>query len=175
MRHKHLLGRLLDMLLLPVALLVVLLEDVVWAGLRALLRRVTAWPPLAALQAWLGTLSGYAALPLFLVPEIFGRVGEIWAVALLVGGHVKSAVLVYGLVRLVATLLAVFIYHACEPALLRIHWFAVAVGWVRWVRDWAMALLAPLRARIHALWPFAPGLLGQRWAAIRRRIAIRRS
>ena len=44
----------LDAILLPPALVVVVLEDVVWAGLRAVLRRVSDLPPLRRLEARLG-------------------------------------------------------------------------------------------------------------------------
>jgi hypothetical protein len=138
---------LLNLVLLPVAILVVLVEDVVWAGARAALRAADGLAPVRRARAWLTTLSGYAALPLFLVPELLGRVGEIWAVALLVEGHVVSGVTVYALVRLVATLVAVFIYQTCERALLQIGWFAHAVGWVRSARNWAVGIIRPAMAR----------------------------
>lgn len=159
---------LLDAILLPPALVVVVLEDVVWAGLRAVLRQISDLPPLRRLEARLGQLSGWAALPLFLVPEVVGRVGEIWAVALLVGGHVPSGIVVYLLVRLVSTLIAVFVYHACEAALLQLRWFAAIVAWLVRVRDWAKTLTADLRARIRAR------LQGVRSRATRRFIALRR-
>ena len=140
---------LLNLVLLPVAVIVVLLEDVVWAGAMAMLRAANAWAPVRRLRTWLATLSGYAALPLFMVPEVFGRVGELWAVALLVQGHVTSGVTVYVLVRLVATLVAVFIYQACEAALLRIGWFARMVGWVHVARAWAVGLIRPALVRVQ--------------------------
>ena len=157
----------LDALLLPMALAVVLVEDVIWAGARAFLRTLTQFRPVRALSDILGRLSGYQALPVFLVPEVFGRVGEVWAIALLVGGHLVSGATVYVLVRLVATLLAVFVYHACEPALLRIGWFATMVRWIGRARDWAMERLRPLRQRIRELTRTAPSAVARRFAAMR--------
>ncbi|WP_264713855.1 hypothetical protein [Limobrevibacterium gyesilva] len=165
--------RLLTALLLPVALVVVVLEDVVWAGALIVLRRLAELAAIRALATALRRLPGWAALPLFLVPEGVGRVGELWAVVLLVHGHTLSAALVYVLVRLLATLMAVFVYHACEPALLRIRWFAVLVGWARRVRDWAKARLQPLRARIRMAGRTAPGLVVRRFVATRRWIERR--
>lgn len=165
--RRHRAHWLVNLLLLPLAVVVLLVEDVVWAGAMAVLRAANAWTPVRRLRAWLATLSGYAALPLFMVPEVLGKVGEIWAVALLVQGHVVSSVAVYVLVRLVATLVAVFIYQACEPALLRIGWFARMVGWVHLVRQWAVGLIRPALARIRLAARIGRG----RWLA---QIATRR-
>jgi len=147
---------------------VVVLEDVVWAGSRAVLRALVRLPPVRQLHHRMGRVPGWAALPLFLVPEAVGRAGEVWAVALLARGHTVSFLLVYTLVRLLATLLAVFVYQACETALLRIAWFAVLVRWTLASRDWALAKLHPLRGRLHAAARLAPGLVARRFTSVRR-------
>lgn len=161
---------LLNLLLLPLALLMVVLEDVVWAGAVAVLRTLRHTTPVRAAGAWLGTLPGYAALPLFLVPEAVGLAGKLWAIALLAGGHRLEALQAYVLIRLVCTLISVFIYQSCEAALLRIAWFARAVGWVHAARDWAMSLLRPALAVLRALFQRGHGRLALRWLAIRRRL-----
>ncbi|MCC6718845.1 MAG: hypothetical protein IT555_13255 [Acetobacteraceae bacterium] len=166
----RLLRRLLNIVLLPLALLMVVLEDVVWAGALAVLRALRQAPPIRALDARLRSLPGYAALPLFLVPEVLGKLGEVWSIALLAGGHTVAAVEAYVLIRLVCTLIAVFIYQACEVALLRIRWFAVGVGWVHAVRAWALALMRPAVAWLRALLRRSRGRVTLRWLAIRRRL-----
>lgn len=166
----RLLRRLLNILLLPLALLMVVLEDVVWAGALAVLRGLRRAAPVRALEARLRTLSGYAALPLFLVPEAVGFAGKLWAIALLAGGHPLAALQVYVLIRLACTLIAVFIYQACEAALLQVAWFARAVGWVHAARDWAVGLLRPALATRRALLGRGRGRLTLRWLAIRRRL-----
>ncbi len=158
-------------MLLPVAVLVVLLEDVVWRGARAILRRVTELPAMAALRDWLARLPGWAALPMFLVPEAAGRAGELWAAWLLYRGHPKSAVVVYAVVRIAATLVVVFIWQACEPALMRLGWFAWASGIVRAVRDWALARTAVLRESLHRV--AAGRTVARRIGAMRRRLLAR--
>lgn len=163
-----------DLVLLPAALVVVLLEDVVWAGARALLRLLNRLPPVRRLDAWLRTLPGWAALPLFLLLEVLGRAGELWAVTLLVRGHAASAAITYVWVRLLGTLAAVFVYHACEPALLRYPWFVTVLGWVRRVRDWALARIAPWRAWLRRIAGRARSRTTRRFAAMRRARAIRR-
>ena len=165
--------RLIDALLLPFALVVVLAEDVVWAGSQAVLRRLSRLSAVQKTEVWLGGLSGYVALPLFLVPELIGRIGELWSIALFVRGHAMSGVIVYASVRLVAALLAVFVYHACEAALLRIRWFAAVVDWAGRVRDWALAKLYPLRNRIDFFTRAAPGLVARRYGATKRWVEAR--
>ena len=164
--------RLRDLVLLPAAIVVVVLEDVIWAGLWALIRLLAALPPIRRLETWLGTLPGWAALPLFLIPEILGRVGELWAIALLVNGHLPAAAIVYLGVRLAATLIAVFVYHACEAALMRYRWFAAMVAWVKRVRDWAVQLIAPWRRNIRAALRSTRSRLTIRFIAMRRALAV---
>ena len=145
------LRRLQDSLLLPIALVVIVLEDVLWRGARVVLRQLNGLPAIAALRTQLGRLPGWAALPLFLLPELAGRLGDIWFALLLYRGHLVRAVLAYAAVRALATLLAVFIWQACSVALLQMRWFAAVVGWIERVRDWALASTAVLRAKVRLL------------------------
>ncbi len=162
---------LLDALLLPAALVVVVFEDVVWAGAAAVLRALARLPPFRKLHHQMGRLPGWAAVPLFLIPEGAARAGEVWAVALLLRGHTVSFLLVYALVRVFATLLAVLVYQACKPALLQIAWFATLVDWTAAVRDWALSQVQPLRDRVIAIGRLAPGVVGRRFTAVRRWVA----
>jgi hypothetical protein len=132
------------------------------------LRGLVRLPPVRRLHEQMGRLPGWAALPLFVLPEAVGRAGEVWAVALLLRGHKVSFLLVYGLVRLLATLLAVFVYQACKTTLLRIGWFATLVRWTLASRDWALAKLRPLRDRMQAAGRLAPGVVARRFTAVRR-------
>jgi hypothetical protein len=159
---------LLNALLLPAALVTVLLEDVVWAGARGVLRWLARLRPVRRLQVLMGRLPGSAALPLFAVAEVIAKAGELWAVAILVRGHAVSAILVYALVRLFATLLAVFVYMACEAALMRITWFAALARWILAVRNWSLAMLQPLRERLHSAAPYASGAVRRRFISLRR-------
>jgi hypothetical protein len=102
------------------------------------------------------------------IPEGIAKVGEVWAVTLLVRGFAASFIVVYALLRLLSTLVAVFVYVACEVVLLLIAWFATLVRWVLAVRRWSLARLQPLRARLRAAVGHTPG------AAVRRFLALRR-
>ena len=87
-------------MLLPLALLMVALEDVVWAGALFVLRALRTAAPVRAVEAWLGTLSGYAALPVFLVLEVVGFAGKIWAIGLVASGHPVAGLEAYVVIRL---------------------------------------------------------------------------
>jgi hypothetical protein len=162
--------RLANLLLVPLALLLLVLEDVVWAGIAALLAQLHQAPPVAALARALARLPGPIALPLFLIPEAVGKLGELWSLALLAQGRPLAAAEAYVGVRLVSLVIAVFIYRACEPALLRIAWFARAVAWVHAARDWAVALLRPVLAPFRAALRGAGGRLSRRLAALKRHL-----
>ena len=143
--------RIIDALLFPVALLVVLLEDVVWVAARNLLRGAAKLAVSRHLSRWLGTLPGWAALPLFAVPELLGRVSEGWALYLLLHHHTLAGAAAYIVGRGVATLFALFIFQACKPALMRLRWFAWTIGRVGAIRDWARARLAPAIAQLRRM------------------------
>lgn len=143
--------RLLNVLLLPVALVLVVFENVLWAGARFLLHRVLHLAVIQGLRLWLAHLPGWAALPMFLVPEAVARVGELWTAVLVFNGHIISAVVVYLLVRVLATLVAVFIWQSCAAALMRLRWFARMVGWIALARRWALGHTEPVRAGARRL------------------------
>ncbi len=159
--------RLRDIVLLPLALLVVVLEDVLWAGAALALRWLSALPPIRRLAAWLATVPAWAALALFLVPEVGGKLAELWALALMAQGYVTSGAIAYLVIRVVASLIVVFIYHACEATLLRVRWFAWMVGQVRRIRDWAMAKIRPWRSVVRSFLQRRRSRLTRRLLAIR--------
>ena len=167
-RAPRWLRRVQDALLLPLAIVIIVLEDVLWRGAKLLLRRTSELSAVASLRVRLGHLSGWAALPLFLVPEIAARLGELWVAVLLYQGRIVAAMLVFGLVRLVATLIAVFIWQACATALLRLRWFARMVAWIGFARDWALARTAWLRGRAKRLGLRAEGGVIHRVHLLRR-------
>jgi hypothetical protein len=162
--RTRIIGWLLDTLLIPLAVLIVLFEDVLWAGALALVRRIDALGPVRALHARLGALPASVALPLFLVPETISHLAGAYATVLLAQVHVVGATLMVVGVKGVSTLVVVWIYQACADTLLRVAWFAWLHGQALRIRDWAKAQVAPLRARARA------------WlAAVRVRLRVRSS
>jgi hypothetical protein len=158
-------NRLIDLLLLVPALLVVVIEHVLWQGSRAILRRVADLPAVRAAQRGLGRLPPYVAVPLFLVPDLFSHAAGLWATVLLAQGHVVSATLVAVLFKGVATIVLVWIYQACEPTLLRVAWFARLHHAVLAARNWILDRTRPMREA--ALQRLQASVAGSGW--LRRR------
>ncbi len=142
---RRLLAWMLDLLLLVPALMLVLGENVLWQGSRAVLRGLAGLPLIKTLHLWLGLLPPSVALPLFLVPELFSHASEFGTAFLLAKGHVAAATMLVVLGKGVATLILVWIYQACEPALLRVRWFARLHHAVLRARAALLAKFAPAR------------------------------
>ncbi|HUC17208.1 MAG TPA: hypothetical protein VMA37_05935 [Acetobacteraceae bacterium] len=140
--------RLTDALLLPFALALVLTEDVLWAGAKALLRGFNRLPLLGRLRSGIARLPAAFALPLFLIPEILSHLGEIYTAVLLAQGCFRAAILVAVLGKGLATLIVVWIYQAAAPTLLRVRWFARLHHAVLEFRYWTLTRVAPLYARL---------------------------
>jgi hypothetical protein len=167
-------NRCLDLLLVLPALLLVVLEHVLWAGSRAILRSVARLAMVRAAALWLGMLPPYAAVPLFLVPDLCSHAAGIWATVLLARGHVIAATLVVVVFKGVATLVLVWIYQACEPALLRVAWFARLHHAVLAARSWVLDRVRPMReAALRRLRASIAGTgwLGRRFQRLRLRLA----
>ncbi len=128
----------IDALLAGPVLLVVAAERLV-ARVVWLLRRINDLGPLRRLRGWLGRQPPSRALPMFLVPELTSRSGTVASAWLLVCGHPWQALSVYTTAKLFAGVVALWVYSACEPALLRIRWFAAAHGWVLQARHSLLA------------------------------------
>lgn len=135
-------------LLLPFALVLVLTEDVLWAGAKALLRGLSRQPLLGRLRRGIARLPVALALPLFLIPEIVSHLGEIYTAVLLAQGCFRAAILVAVLGKGLATLIVVWIYQAASPTLLQVRWFARLHHAVLEFRYWTLARIAPLYARL---------------------------
>lgn len=164
---------LLDTLLIPIAVLIVVIEDVLWVGALALLRGMNDMAAVRAMRVHLERLPASVALPLFLVPEAISHIAGAYATVLLAQGRILAAIIVGGLVKGVCTLLLVWIYQCCEETLMRVAWFARLHHWALAVRDWAFAQVGPMRARVRAA--LAPiGAMLRDWLAPFRREAAGR-
>ena len=141
---KVLLVAMLDVLLLPLAIAMVLLEDVLWRAAQRLLRRLGRMPLLRAAHAWVAKLPAAAVLPLFLVPEVASHVGGFLGAVLLAQGKVAAAATLLVLVKGTATLAVVWIYQAASTTLLAIRWFAWMHSVVQLVRAWSLSQVVPL-------------------------------
>lgn len=138
-----------DALLLPLALLVELLERVVWNGTLALLDLISRAPPIARLRLFLQGLPPLIVVFLFLIPEAVDHLSGFWATMLLVKGNWVGATIIAVFVKGFAILLGIWIYQACEESLLSVRWFAVIHSWVIAAKNRVLARTAPIRTRLR--------------------------
>ena len=111
-------------LLLPAAFMTVFAADVLWPSVRRLGSTMGHWPPLARLRERAGRLPVAVALPLFLIPELCSRLGWVVSVWFALQGQPWRGLAVYVGTKLIAGSLALWIYSACLPVLLRVRAFA---------------------------------------------------
>jgi hypothetical protein len=113
--------------LVYLAAILLLLEEWLWRLGARVMTRLTAWPPLHRLEAWICRLGPYAALVLFVLPAVLlfpVKLLALWAIG---NGHALT-----GLAVIVAAKLLT------RPVLLTILWFARLLHWFlhlkeRWV------------------------------------------
>ena len=144
--------RVLDGLLIGPAILVVAIENTLVRPAAALLERVHRIPVLQRLHRRLARLPPGVAVPLFLIPEAASRAGWFASAWLLLTGAAWQALIVYTLTKIIAGVTALWVYQACEPALLRVAWFArvhAAAGrWRRSLRH-SSGRFATMRRRVR--------------------------
>ena len=143
--HRILLTGVLDVLLLPLAIGVVLFDDVFWNAAQRLLRRLERLGVLRRARGWVRSLPAVAVLPLFLLPEATSHAAGFLGAFLLTKGKVTTAIILLVLVKGMATLAVVWIYQAASATLLAIPWFSWMHDAIGWVRDWSLSQVEPLR------------------------------
>lgn len=143
--------------LVYLAALLLLLEDWLWdIGMRVL-RRLSSWPPLHRLEAWICTLGPHAALALFVLPATLlfpVKLLALWAMA---HGHALLGLLIIVLAKIGGAAAVARIFLLTRPVLMTIVWFARLLHWFlalkeRWIE----------RLRATAAWRRV-GALARAW------------
>lgn len=153
-----------SILLVPFAVGVMLLEEYLWAGLKALMTRLGRLPPVARLEARIQALPPLWAATLFVLPGALMlpfKLAALWAMA---HGQVLLGVLVLITAKLTGTALFARLYTLCKPSLMTVGWFvrlhdavtrakawahARLEGWTMW--RWTRRVFRRLRERVRAL------------------------
>ncbi len=160
-----------DILLLPLALLLMFFDHVIWDGAQALLTLLSRHPAISALRRGLQRLPPLAVVFLFLIPEIVDHLGGLWATVLLVRGQVMAAAFAVVFIKGLAALVAIWIYQSCEESLLSVGWFRRLHDWVIHWYGRVRERTAPLRHRARG---FARnGRLGRRLTLWRAWLTVR--
>ena len=160
-----------DILLLPLTLLLMFFDHVVWDGAKVLLAILSRHKWIAALRGWLQSLPPLAVVFLFLIPELVDHLGGLWATVLLVRGQVAAAAFIAVFIKGVAALVAIWIYQSCEESLLSVAWFKRLHDRVLKGYEWVQVRTAPLRARLQGIG--RSGRLGRRAIIWRIRLSSR--
>jgi len=138
--------------LLLLALLLVLVEDFLWAGMRKIGARLALYAPWARMEAWIGSLPPYGAGACLLVPFVLLTPLNLLAVHFFSIGAVGSGLLALAAEKLGAIFIVERVFHAASPSLLTLRWFKTIHDWVVSVRarvlDAARATEAWRRARL---------------------------
>lgn len=177
--------------LVYLAALLLLLEDWLWERCGRLMARIAAWPPLHALEAWLGRLPAVAALAVFALPALLLLPVKLLALFAIARGHALWGVFVIIVAKVAGAAVVARIYLLTRPALMTIGWFAALLGWFIPLKERLITLLrasgpwrdlqrilAQLKALLRA--PASPrlgsriGRLLRRFAAFWRRAHARR-
>jgi len=143
---KQHLKRALEIAVVPIAAAIIFFEQTLIRYLNMLTAAVSAWPPIARLEAWLVRLPPYAALAAFVAPSILIlpiKLAALWFAAKHLFGMALVAVL---LGKLLATAILARLYRILRPTLMTIGWFAKADTWFFYWRDRAYAFVKSLPA-----------------------------
>lgn len=171
---RRFLKRLLTPILLVVASIFFLAEELLWrlAALFALLGKL---PVFHQLELWIAALPPYGALAIFALPAVALAPVKLLALYWLAGGHPGLGIGTIVVAKVAGTALVARIYQLTRAKLLTLAWFA-----------WCEAKVLALRAAAYGLWRDLPigrwviqrwrrwrergrSWVARRWAAIRRK------
>ncbi|HXP95130.1 MAG TPA: hypothetical protein VN809_00360 [Telmatospirillum sp.] len=141
--------------LVVVAVLVFLVEEVLWDGLAWTTAALGRWAPVARVEASIRRLPPYLAILLFVVPWMIILPVKLAALWLLATGHAVSGVLLFAGGEVFGVGFLARIYVLCRPALATLSWFLRVEGWMKAASAWAhdhlnrIALWRRVRKKLH--------------------------
>ena len=163
MKLFKLLWRFVRGVMLVLAAGVLFIEEWGWRPLTAWAGQLAKWPPIARLEARIVQVQSRWALVLFLVPAVLLFPVKLLALWLIHEGRAVLGVAVIVAAKVLGTALVGRLFVLTEPQLMRIAWFARAMGWWRATKARVKAAIAE-----SALWRGVRATL-RRW-----RVAVRR-
>jgi hypothetical protein len=133
--------------------LVFLVEAWLWDHLQPVVAWVVERLPLrklkAKIAAWIKHLPPTATLVVFLVPVVALLPFKLFAVVLMARGEFLSATGILILAKLLGVGITAFMFDAARERLLLIAWFRWLYWHVMAWRDWAHAMIDPIRRRVR--------------------------
>ena len=168
--------------LVYLAAVLLLLEDWLWTLGARLMEKLTAWPPLHRLEAWICRLGPYAALVLFALPAVLLFPVKLLALWAMGNGHALTGLLVIVAAKVIGAAAVARLYLLTRPVLLTILWFARLLHWFLAIKErWIASLRATaawrrveaLAARLRRWRQALPGPTAGSWTARFRRLLKR--
>ncbi len=139
-------------ILLVVAALWLLAEELVWNVVADLVARLARLRLVARLEAQIARLGPYPAMALFLLPVAAVLPFKLYGTWLIATGHVVTGAGIIVIAKLGGTVFLTRLYDICRPRLLTIGWFARGHAW-----------LMRVKRRVHDALDRSPA-----WVALRR-------
>lgn len=138
--HRHR-NPLVSLVLVPAGVLLMLAEEFIWKGLKALMARIGELPAVARLESRIRALPPFGAAIMFLAPGAALLPVELAAVWIQANGHVFLGLVLLIAAKLTTTALFARVYTLCEPTLMTVPWFVRLHGWISGAKAWAHAKL----------------------------------
>jgi hypothetical protein len=136
----------LELLIVPVAAAVVLVEQTLIRVLNAITATLARWAPIAALETWLKKQPPYIALLAFVAPSILILPIKFSAIYFAAHHHFLMAIAAVVIGKVLATAIVARLYVVLRPTLMTIGWFAKVDTWFFYWRDRAYAFVRALPA-----------------------------
>ena len=137
-RFRHFLRAFLKPLVLVAAVIYFLIDLVLLAALRPLLKRFSHLRLFRLIARWVASLSPYATLGIFLIPVILFEPAKPLAGYLIATGHFFYGALIIALAEIVKIVVLERLFHIAKPKLMTIGPFAATytyvMEWWRWIR-----------------------------------------
>jgi hypothetical protein len=138
MKYRKILEGIFKPLVVVVATLYFVIDGLVLAALRPLLRQILHLKLFLSIERWIESLGPYSTLAAFLIPLILLEPIKPVGAYLIASGNFVSGVLALVLGEVLKILIAERVFHAGRPKLMRIKAFVwtyhFVVGWLTWLQ-----------------------------------------
>ncbi len=149
----NLFQRALRLLAEIVVAIYVVIDSIVFALFRPVVRWLSGLRVVQRLERWIQSLHPYVILVVMVVPFIIAELAKVFAVYWMAEGHFRTGMTIFIGAYVVSIFVCERILHAGKAQLLTIRWFA-------WIYNWIMALRDSVLGwfRRTAIWRAAAAL-----------------
>jgi hypothetical protein len=137
-KHRKILRGILKPLVVVVAALYFVIDGLILAALRPLLKRILHLKLFRSIERWIESLGPYSTLATFLIPLVLLEPVKPVSAYLIASGHFASGVSALILGEVLKISIVERVFHIGRPKLMTIKAFAwtydVVVGWLTWLQ-----------------------------------------